>query len=382
MIRNSDPSATPRPRPLEWAAGAALILVMLVGAAQAIAAWRVPAEHAVPVTPKSVLNGALTKDWSDRLDANMPWRAQMITLANGLRYRLFNGGGEDVRVGRDGWLYLTEEFRSDGHDAANLQRRVKLLAQTQQALAADGVQLLIALVPDKSRAVDRFVPSPLNRNTHARRYSDAMAALTEQGLQVVDLRPALVDGQVGAQRFYRTDTHWNDEGAAAAAALVAAKASALTTCGTPTSYQTTVAAAKPYAGDLSRLMGLQTAPRWLSPPTDTERAHNTQAQAAADQGDAGLGLFGSRQVSYVLTGTSFSRRGNFHGALQQALSCEVLNTAKDGGGLLDGMGQYLSDAAFAESKPSLLIWEIPERFLTLALTTEDRWLDSVGLASP
>lgn len=380
MKRDSDPSAMQSPTPLEWAAAATLIAVMLVGAVQAVAAWRVPSEKAVPVTTMSVLNGAVTKDWSDRLDANLPWRDSMIALANGLRYRLFNGGGEDVRVGRNGWLYLTEEFRSDGNDAANLKRRVDLLAQTQKALAANGVQLLIALVPDKSRAVDRFVPSPVNRNTHATRYADAMTALTAKGLPVVDLRPALVNGQVGAQRFYRTDTHWNDDGAAAAAALVAAKATALASCAAPTTYRTEIAAAKPYAGDLSRLMGLQTAPRWLSPPLDTERKHSTEVLAATDQSDAGLGLFGTHQVTYVLTGTSFSRRGNFHGALQQALSCEVLNTAKDGGGFLDGTGQYLRDAAFAQSKPAVLIWEVPERFLTLPLTTEDRWLVSVGLS--
>jgi alginate O-acetyltransferase complex protein AlgJ len=81
----------------------------------------------------------------------------------------------------------------------------------------------------------------------------------------------------------------------------------------------------------------------------------------------------------VLTGTSYSQRGNFHGFLQQALSAKVLNTAKDGGGFLHGATQYLKDEAFRSSKPKVLIWEVPERFLGAEPEGEEKWLQTVGL---
>jgi alginate O-acetyltransferase complex protein AlgJ len=72
-------------------------------------------------------------------------------------------------------------------------------------------------------------------------------------------------------------------------------------------------------------------------------------------------------------------RGNFHGHLQQALSAKVLNMAKDGGGFLQAMTDYLKDDAFKQSKPKLIVWELPERMLRLPLDGEKDWLARVGL---
>jgi alginate O-acetyltransferase complex protein AlgJ len=72
-------------------------------------------------------------------------------------------------------------------------------------------------------------------------------------------------------------------------------------------------------------------------------------------------------------------RGNFHGYLQQELSAKVLNTAKDGGGLLQAGTSYLTDNAFQSSKPKILVWEVPERFLYSKLSDEATWLQKVGL---
>ena len=69
----------------------------------------------------------------------------------------------------------------------------------------------------------------------------------------------------------------------------------------------------------------------------------------------------------------------FHGALQEATSCEVLNVARDGAGFLQSMASYLKDDAFKTARPALIVWEIPERFLTLPLDDEAGWLRDVGL---
>jgi uncharacterized membrane protein len=52
----------------------------------------------------------------------------------------------------------------------------------------------------------------------------------------------------------------------------------------------------------------------------------------------------------------------------------------DGGGFLQAMGEYLKNDAFLQSKPKVLVWEIPERFLYMPLTEELSWLKKVGLS--
>ena len=81
-------------------------------------------------------------------------------------------------------------------------------------------------------------------------------------------------------------------------------------------------------------------------------------------------MFGSSVTPVVLTGTSYSLRGNFQGHLQQALSARVLNAAKDGAGFVQATGDYLNDEAFQTDPPQVLVWELPERFLTLPLVTD------------
>jgi alginate O-acetyltransferase complex protein AlgJ len=61
-------------------------------------------------------------------------------------------------------------------------------------------------------------------------------------------------------------------------------------------------------------------------------------------------------------------RANFHGQLQEQLKTEVLNVAKDGGGFMQAMSDYLNDDAFRTAPPKLVIWEVPERVFSPQLT--------------
>jgi alginate O-acetyltransferase complex protein AlgJ len=122
-------------------------------------------------------------------------------------------------------------------------------------------------------------------------------------------------------------------------------------------------------------MGVDKAPSMLRPRSDQEAVVTTQQTSE----DASAGLFGDAQVPVVLTGTSYSLRGNFHGYLQQALSTKILNTAKDGGGFLTAAEAYFKDDAFLSAKPKVLVWEVPERFLHTKLSNPKDWPKRVGL---
>ncbi len=363
-----------------------LVGVLLAGAWQAVGAWRNPDSIAkVPKTRADFAEGRTTLALEKQMDKYLPAHERIIAFANSIRYLLLRGTGSDVRAGRDGWLFLTEELRYDPpknnpQQQSPLKTRAALLADTHKALNAQGVRLLVALVPDKARVYPHYLLQGQYPDYNAQRYALALEALRARGVGVVDLLSTFQaatakDGTL----YYRTDTHWNQTGAAFAAGAIASAAFPQGGCSPAARYDTVLAKRpQPYAGDLRRMIGLEKMPAGFPPRSDMEApATTTVVEAAASPG---LGLFGDTSVPVVLAGTSFSLRGNFHGALQQRLGCAVLNTAQDGGGFLTSITQYLKDDAFQQSKPQILVWEVPERFMTQPLdNAEASFLRDAGL---
>lgn len=379
-MKTSTPSEiVSTPSKLPTLAAATLLCVMLVGGWQFVSATRHVPDMKVPWTLTDFREGRTTGALEKQIDEHLPGRSQMIAFANSLRYLITRGAGEQVRLGRDDWLFLTEELQFDAKANSSLALRTKLLADTSLALSAKGTQLVVALVPDKARVYPEKLSAGTYPDYNANRYADALVQLQKAGVVVVDVLTPLTETAKSQQVYYRTDTHWNQLGAKVAALAVAKQLTTLNLNAANTQFATTTeATAHERPGDLIRLMGLANMPNALRPQPDMEAPETTQQTSA----DAPAGLFGDSAVDVVLTGTSYSLRGNFHGHLQQALSAKVLNSAKDGGGLLQATSNYLTDDAFASAPPKILVWEIPERFLTLPLGQEEQFLQTTRLQVP
>lgn len=368
---------SPKPTAHQAFAALAFIAVMLVGAWQITAAALNPDGLEFPRTWLDFREGRTTQELEKQLDKKLPTRTALIAGANTLRYLITGGGGEQVRVGRDQWLFLTDELRFDAGGMANLQARADMLGAAAQRLNEQGVKLVIALVPDKARIYETKLASGQYPAYNQSRYQDALGALRQRKVITVDLLQPLTQAAAQSEVFYRTDTHWNQIGAEVVARAVASQVEQLGLGLEKTTFKTTSEASPvERVGDLVRLMGLQDMPNAVRPMPDQEAAAST-SQTSAEI--AGGGLFGDAVVPVVMTGTSYSMRGNFHGYMQQALSSKVLNTAKDGGGFLQAATAYLTDEAFRTAKPKVLIWEVPERFLMTKLEGEPTWLEKVKL---
>jgi alginate O-acetyltransferase complex protein AlgJ len=374
---------TPLPRFPRWPSAQAgivagtLVAVMTFGSLQVIAALLGPEPLQLPATLTDLRQGRTTADFEKQLDRRLPARGALIAIANSARYVLTRGGGGEVRVGRDGWIFLADELRFDGFGQEPLHVRASMLGIAAKALSKQGVTLVVALVPDKARVYGDRLAAGAYPEYQRSRYSDGLRALRDQGVLVADLLSPLVAAKERSDVFYRTDTHWNQAGADVAAQRIAETVRSTGVRWQPVRF-TTVLAGGPQqrAGDLIRLMGLEDVPDAFRPRPDSEAPASTR-QAGPDAGAAGL--LGDAEVPVVLAGTSYSLRGNFHGYLQQALSANVLNAAKDGGGFLQAATDYLTDEAFRTSRPNVLVWELPERFLRNKLDGEERWIAKVGL---
>lgn len=343
---------------------AALILlgILFFGVWQAFGSWQSIVWDKLPAGETAWRTGQVTHAFNHQFEQQLPARQNMIGLANGLRYRLTGGAGEQVFAGRDGWLFLAEELTVRPPAERDMAERLALIAGLSQSLAALDVRLVLAVVPDKARIyANRLVTAYPAAN--AMRYSQAQEKLLAAGVSSIDLLSPLQKAANEAQVYYRTDTHWNQRGAQVAAQALGAGLREQFADLPPTAFVTQQMgpeAERP--GDLMRLMGVAEMPSVLRPSADREAPLQTQKKS---EGVKALGLFDEQNIAVVLVGTSYSLRGNFHGFLQEALATEVLNVAKDGGGFLQSITDYLQDEAFASNKPRVLVWELPERFLTL-----------------
>lgn len=363
-----------------------LVLTMAFGIWQLFVAGRDVA--GLKVDANEIRSGRTSAALEKQLNAKLPAHDSLIAIANGLRYLLLRGANSQVRVGRDNWLFLSEEMQPHAAAKANLAARVNLMAQVSRQMQKDGVTLVILLVPDKIRLYPQYAYWATHE--HAR-YALALHWLAQQQVYTVDPLPALQQAASHAV-YYHSDTHWNQRGAQIVAQQVALQ---VTQMMPRIASQTPASAAnqppqpgKPglpwdatefelhpsgpqqeRAGDLLRLMGLEHSPNWLRPSPDREAPLQIKQTSA----DAPAGLLDDVALPVVLTGTSYSLRGQFHGFLQQALHAKILNAAKDGAGFMQATQAYLADDAYKSAKPKLVIWEVPERFLTAALEGEVAW---------
>lgn len=313
------------------------------------------------LTFQALLKGETAAAVNHAMAHNLPVDPQFRAAGGVLRWALFGAAGPQVRAGCDDWLFLTEELRPWPDAAAHQAERVAALRRIADHLAGRNIQLLIAVVPDKARVRgEELCGAPYSAQSRGR-YAGFTAALEVAGLRHLGLLPALEAAKRDAPAFYRTDTHWSQHGAAAAAAAIAPVVRDLGIAPAE-AFRTTAAPMETDGpGDLLRLMSLDRVPDWLRPAPD--RQHKDTTEAAQPAGAAG-GLLDDAPVPPVaLVGSSYSVNANFHGRLQEAVGNPVANFAEAGGGFFRAANSYFTGQAFRETPPRLVVWEIPERMV-------------------
>lgn len=328
----------------------AIILLMAGAAVVRALPYDVPGDS-------RLLDGSLTRSFETHYDKVFPVKTFGTNLWGAIQYLLFGEGRAGVVVGRDGWLYTSEEF-SVAPDADTLLRtHLDLIADVQRRLEAQGTQLTVALLPAKARLYPEYLPEEQKPAAlHRDLYERARHELERRGIAAPDLLTPMSRCKAQEPVFLRTDTHWTPDGAVCTAQALAAAGTVPVENGA--SFLTEIAEERPHQGDLMQFLPLAPYFSALLPQPDTLVVRTTQAQS----GD----LFGDAPAPRVaLIGTSYSAdaRWNFDGALRQTLEQDVLNLAQVGQGPFEPMLAYLDQPSPEGVKPAHVIWEIPERYL-------------------
>lgn len=340
-------------------------------AAEAVTAAPAPDGAAKPVPSWAswwkgdFMTGRLMQKFPDQI-AHTPLPATAAQRERELSWLLLGDMGHRVRGGDKGWLFLADELTPHPDAAADAARRASEVITLHQRLAAQGVELLVAVVPDKSRIEAEHLGLLRRPDAFEGRVRQWTAMLAQAGVHAVDLGDALAaTRRQGKQAFLRTDSHWTEEGAEAAAAQIAQRSLPLRAgiAGDGAGLEMSTRTQMPRPGDLVRLAGLDGLPLWLQPKV--ESAQQSRFQALRAPASANDDLFGDAALpSVALIGSSFSRTSNFAPFLALQLRAQVANFALDGGDFSGAARAYLASQAFRQTPPKLLIWEIPERVLS------------------
>ncbi|HBI15671.1 MAG TPA: hypothetical protein DDY20_09190 [Desulfobulbaceae bacterium] len=133
-----------------------------------------------------------------------------------------------VTVGRDEWLYyngegvLNDFLGLTKYSEEQLETWKRLLVDRQEWLAALGIRYLFVVAPYKMMIYPEYLPERVRRKAGIpilARLSDYVDGHAELD-GYLDLRRDLLAAKARRQVYYRTDTHWNPDGAFDAYAVI------------------------------------------------------------------------------------------------------------------------------------------------------------------
>ncbi|WP_318864890.1 alginate O-acetyltransferase AlgX-related protein, partial [Pseudomonas soli] len=158
------------------------------------------------------VDGKLLRKFEQIYDKRLFLREPSVQLWADARFQLFGEGTQGVVLGKDGWLYTSQEYRVPNDLDANLASQLAQIAKVEQQLAEHGKHLVLLPLPMK---LDIYA-------THAERafdprvaslYDRFVADLQLRRLDVVTLRDAYLRNLAGPRLFLKSDTHWSPDGA-------------------------------------------------------------------------------------------------------------------------------------------------------------------------
>lgn len=314
-------------------------------------------------TLQSIWTGTWTPAFEKSLGEALPISVPTRNFWGGAEFDLFHEGRKGVIIGADGWLFTDEEFsclpKADQHMATNLD----YIKSVHQILKAKNIALVTAIIPAKARVYKEHMGVHSVPACREGVYAMTVDTLTQAGIDTISLLPVFEKATDKDSLFLKTDTHWTPEGARVAAEDITAFLKGKFTTLPAKTYETKAGDSQDHAGDLLRYTpGVGTE----KIPHDVLHAFTTEQVQDASQADAASSLFGDDLPQIALVGTSYSAnpRWNFPGFLKQGLNSDILDASDEGLGPFTVMEKYLNGDSYKSAAPVVVVWEIPERYMT------------------
>ena len=180
----------------------------------------------------TVLPSLVTKDGFNRrffeqagdyFTGNFAFRNELVTADSALRSGLFHTSTKDnVIVGRDGFLFYNSSLDDYLGKATLSDRQLSDIAYNlelmQRTLAEDGIRFVFTVAPNKNSLYPQYMPQKFRTDVQSKNSTRLLPYLEKAGVNYVDLF-AFFKSQ-DEVLYHKTDSHWNNKGAAMANQLL------------------------------------------------------------------------------------------------------------------------------------------------------------------
>ncbi len=313
------------------------------------------------------VSGGWALRFEQEFEAALPLRKGLISLWNASRFLITGEGADGVLIGEGGWLYTAEEWRQAPEGAGELLRSIP---EIQRRLAERDIELVIVPVPAKNTIYNAQLSVPIDSQLQSA-YENFLNHMKQSGIHALDLRTVYLRERSRHALYLRTDTHWTPEGARIAAEEIRRHLDySRLLDGIPRGqFASRRISTGYYRGDLFEFLP-DSSPKIgvfsRSLPREDRISQWEHYTVESPQ----FGLFDTPRVPVALVGTSYSagEAWGFEGFLRGALEADVVALAREGRGPLEPMLEALEGQSLTEFGVSILLWEIPLRYIGAVLT--------------
>ena len=168
-------------------------------------------------------NGVLNCDYlsevSDWAGDRFAFRQQMITAWSRINAALFRTSAEDkVVMGNNGWLYFSDslnDYVGLSLEDQKLEAIARNIALIQEYVESKGAGFVFTIAPNKNSIYPEYMPGYVPHADGSSNTKKLMPYFEKYGIAYADLFSVI--SAENETLYFRTDSHWDNKGAALAA---------------------------------------------------------------------------------------------------------------------------------------------------------------------
>jgi hypothetical protein len=191
-----------------------------------------------------------------------------------LSWRLKSSPYPNVFIGQDDWLFyvnpddgnsLEDYRRNDPLTASELKQWRTVLEAKNAWLNQQGIHYLFVVSPDKQSIYGEYFPARIRQVGEQTRLDQFMEYMSDSEVPILDLRSALLDAKSDGLVYYKTNTHWNDFGAAVAQNAIMQQIAKCYPTVYLSEYSIEDFSLAPHTGDIANMLNLTSQIREMAP---------------------------------------------------------------------------------------------------------------------
>lgn len=166
---------------------------------------------------------AFPSKFADYFKDNFGFRETLIRWQAIAQVKVFGvSTTPSVILGKDGWLFLAGEYSNKGErlwplfTPQQLEDWRKVLEARRDWLAKKNIHYIFTITPSKQTIYPEYLPDAFKRGEQTRLDQLTAYLKAHSDVEILDLRPTLLQAKARRPIYYKYDTHWNYYGGFAA----------------------------------------------------------------------------------------------------------------------------------------------------------------------